>query len=195
MGKELAEKSPAEEAQEMGITLQDIKREEIASDVIAMVVQNGATLGEALEEKGITYTTWYRWLNEGKVTHLLINARDQVREGLRLRLFSRADKMIERIMDIGLGELENANAATQLRALTTMLIDMMGMENPQEGQAHGLSAEEYLEMANFEPTTVIVQNIGTQVVGAGQEEDEGSKHNRSIEDALDGEYEVLGDGG
>lgn len=194
MTDELANRDPLDVCEEQGISLQDLQRDAAAQEVITMVVEQGMTLQSALEEKDIPSSTWYDWLREGKISHLLVNARDQVREGLRLRLFQRADKMIERMLDIGLGELEDANAATQLRALTTMLVDMMGMENPEEGAAQGLSAEEYLQYSEFEPATVVVQNIKQQIVGGDGGDQEDGAPSRSIEDAVEGEYEIVGGG-
>ena len=192
MGNDLAERDPLDVCEEQGISLQDIQRDAKAQEVITLVVEQGMTLHGALEKMDIPSSTWYDWLREGKISHLLINTRDQVREALRLRLFQKADRMIEHMLDIGLGELEDANAATQLRALTTMLIDMMGMENPPEGIAQGLSAEEYLQYSEFEPATVVVQNIQQQIVGGAADEEE-ERPSRSIEDAVDGEYAVIGD--
>lgn len=177
---------------EAGITPHDAKRERIASEIIAAVVHEGKTLTEALKGQEISETTWYRWLNEGKVTHLLVDTRDQVREAARLRMFSKADKMIERMLDIGLGTEEDANPATQLRALTTMLLDMMGMESPREGASHGLRADEYLELVQFEPSTVVVQNIQTQVISSDQKQRE---EDRKIEEAVEGSYQVIENGG
>ena len=49
----------------------DIQRENTARDLIDLVVDNGMTIIEAVEEVGIARSTWYYWVKQGKVDHLL----------------------------------------------------------------------------------------------------------------------------
>ena len=61
------------------ITPPDMERENTAIRLINLVVDENMTVTDACEEVGIARSTWYYWVNKGKVDHLLRRKREEVR--------------------------------------------------------------------------------------------------------------------
>jgi ACT domain-containing protein len=61
------------------MTPADIQRENTTMDLIDLVVDNGMTITEAVEEVGIARSTWYYRVKQGKVDHLLRQKQAEIR--------------------------------------------------------------------------------------------------------------------
>jgi transposase-like protein len=61
------------------MTPADIKREYTAMEFIDLVVDEHMTIKDAAEEVGIARSTWYYWVEQGKVDHLLRQKQEEVR--------------------------------------------------------------------------------------------------------------------
>ncbi|MGD2179359.1 MAG: helix-turn-helix domain-containing protein [Anaerolineae bacterium] len=68
----------------MYMTPADIERENIAIELINLVVDEGMTIKDAVEEVGIGRSTWYYWVEHGKVDHLLRKKHEEVMSRLDL---------------------------------------------------------------------------------------------------------------
>lgn len=72
----------------MYMTPADIERENTAIELINLVVDEGMTIKGAVKEVGMARSTWYYWVEHGKVDHLLRKKREEVRSRLKLKLGS-----------------------------------------------------------------------------------------------------------
>ena len=66
----------------------DFRRENTAIELINLVVDERMTVAEAADAVGIARSTWYYWVEHGKVDHLLRKKREEVRSRLKLKLGS-----------------------------------------------------------------------------------------------------------
>ena len=69
----------------------DFRRENTAIDLINLVVDERMTIEDAAAEVGISRSTWYYWVNHGKVDHLLRKKQAEVRARFE-RSFRRNDQ-------------------------------------------------------------------------------------------------------
>lgn len=68
------------------MTPADIQREYTAMELIDLVVDERMTVAEAAEEVGIARSTWYYWVEHGKVDHLLRRKQEEIRARFQLKL-------------------------------------------------------------------------------------------------------------
>jgi predicted DNA-binding protein (UPF0251 family) len=68
------------------MTPADIKREYTAMEFIDLVVDEHMTIKDAAEKMGIARSTWYYWVEQGKVDHLLRKKHEEVWSRFNLNL-------------------------------------------------------------------------------------------------------------
>jgi hypothetical protein len=61
------------------MTPADIQRGNTAMELIDLVVEEGMTIIDAVEEVGIARSTWHYWMKQGKVDHLLRQKQAEIR--------------------------------------------------------------------------------------------------------------------
>lgn len=135
------------------------ERDRQAAKVLRFVSEDGMKLSAALRQAKVPRTTWYRWVESGKIDHLLAEMRRGVLETVRMAFLAQSNEVAEGILGIALSDDPDIKPADKLRAQRTILIDILGLQPQREKEADKMTADEFIAAAKFEPVTVIMQQI------------------------------------
>lgn len=62
-----------------------LRRDELASQVVDLVILEHMTIRDAAKKVGIARSTWYYWTSTGKISHILTRAGAEVKERSKIR--------------------------------------------------------------------------------------------------------------
>ena len=141
------------------LSASDVQRDAQVTKVLRFMVEEGMGLLEALKQADVAKSTWYRWVESGKVDHLLNEAHRGVKESLRMIFLAESDQVARQVIALALSDDPDVKPADKLRAQRTILLDILGMEPRKEGQGEKMTAEEFLEAAKYEPVTIIMNQV------------------------------------